>query len=310
MRILVVDDSRSIRQLVGECLKDLGHQVDFAEDGDQCMKIIKQSPVDLILMDVEMPGLNGMQTTRAIRELKDPDWFPIIFLTSHGDDESFVDGIMAGGDAYLQKPLNPLRLQYTIMTMERIYVMRQKLQQTQSELSFANQQLQHLAMFDELTGLANRRHFDQTLEMQFALSWRSKSPLSLILCDIDYFKFYNDTYGHQQGDNCLAAVAEVIGKESRRSCDLACRYGGEEFTVILPNTDRIGAIRVAERIRLAVFEQQIPHSGSKVAACVSLSLGTATFQGQFKLPTELTLSADLALYQAKQMGRNRVEAAV
>lgn len=310
MRILVVDDSKSIRQVVAECLKTMGHEVVYAESGDQSLAYLAGNDVDLVLMDVEMPGLNGVQTTKAIREFKKADWFPIIFLTSRTDDESFCKGIVAGGDAYLPKPVNPLRLQYTVIAMERIYVMRQRLQKTQRELEVANHALERLSLYDQLTGLANRRSFDNTLERQFALARRNKSPLSLIICDIDYFKIYNDSYGHQQGDNCLIRVAQLIKDQAERPTDLACRYGGEEFTVILPDTGLQGAQQVAEKIRQRVFDSQIPHVGSKVAASVSLSLGVATYSGQFKVPPEVTKAADHALYKAKESGRNRVEVAV
>lgn len=307
MRILVFDDSKTIRQVVAECLKTMGHDVVYSENGEECLAYVADNDVDLILMDVEMPGLNGVEATKAIRELKKEDWFPIIFLTSRSDDDSFTNGILAGGDAYLPKPLNPIRLQFTVIAMERIYVMRQKLQKAQQALEVVNHELERLSFFDQLTGLANRRNFDNTLEKQFGLARRNKSPLSLIICDIDYFKIYNDRYGHQQGDNCLAQVAKLIAESARRPTDLACRYGGEEFTVILPDTGLQGARLIAENIRQNVYDARIPHEGSKVAECVSLSMGVATYHGQFKVAPELTKSADGALYHAKELGRNRVE---
>ena len=196
MKILVVDDSKTIRMLVAECLKSLGHEVAYAENGADCLQFVADHAVDLILMDVEMPSINGIEATKAIREIKKDDWFPIIFLTTHSDDDSFADGILAGGDAYLLKPLNPLRLQLTVIAMERIYLMRQKLFNTQTALQNANLELERISLFDQLTGLANRRNFDNTLERQFAWAKRSKSPLSVIMGDVDYFKLFNDCYGH------------------------------------------------------------------------------------------------------------------
>ncbi len=307
MRILVVDDSKAIRQLVAECVKSMGHEVVFAENGNDCLDYIKYNDVDLILMDVEMPGMNGLDATKEIRALKQDDWFPIIFLTTRIDDDAFTDGILAGGDAYLPKPLNPLRLQLTVVAMERIYAIRQKLSKAQQQLLVANKELEKLSLFDQLTGLANRRNFDRTLLRQYNLAKRNKSPLSLIICDIDYFKIYNDSYGHQQGDDCLATVAQTIAAVLKRPTDLACRYGGEEFTVILPDTNLQGGRDVAEKIRLAVLEKNLPHSGSKVTSCVTLSLGVATYNGQFKTDDAITKAADDALYQAKEHGRNRVE---
>ncbi len=307
MKVLIVDDSKVIRMLVAECISSLGHDVIHAKNGDECLACIEKTSVDLVLMDVEMPGMNGFQTTKAIREFKADDWFPIIFLTTKQDDDSFTSGILSGGDAYLNKPINPLRLQLTITAMERIYNMRLKLQTAQKGLVAANKELEHLAMNDQLTGLANRRNFDDTLLSQFGLAKRNKSPLSVIICDIDFFKIYNDTYGHQQGDDCLAAVAKAIGEAPDRPTDKACRYGGEEFTLILPDTDLQGGLILAEKIRQAILNLNIPHEGSKVADCVSLSLGLATYTGQFHNQDEVLKAADEALYRAKEGGRNRVE---
>lgn len=307
MKVLVVDDSKVIRMVVAECIASLGHKAVHAENGEEALTCIKQNPVDLVLMDVEMPRMNGFDTTTAIRALNSDDWFPIIFLTTKQDDESFASGILAGGDAYLSKPINPLRLQLTITAMERIYAMRQKLHNAQADLVAANKELEQFAFYDKLTGLANRRNFDETLDREFKLAQRNKVPLSIIMCDIDYFKIYNDTYGHQKGDDCLAAIAKIIDKIPARPTDKVCRYGGEEFTLILPNTNLQGGLVVAENTRQAVLDESIQHQGSKVTSYVTLSLGLATYTGQVKTGTELLKAADDALYRAKGNGRNRVE---
>lgn len=307
MKILVVDDSKAIRMLVSECITSLAHEVVHAEDGMQALAYIKQQSVDLVLMDVEMPGMNGFEATSEIRKWDPDEWFPIIFLSTQQDDESFERGILAGGDAYLPKPINLLRLQITISAMERIYSMRLKLKRAENNLIEANKKLEKFAFYDKLTGLANRRNFDETLIEQFNFAKRNKIILSLIICDIDFFKIYNDTYGHQMGDDCLAAVAKVIGSIPARPTDKVCRYGGEEFTLILPSTDLQGGILVAEKIRQAIFDQNIQHEGSKIASCVTLSLGVATYTGQVKTGDKLLKAADDALYRAKQNGRNRVE---
>lgn len=307
MKILVVDDSKAIRQVVAECVKTLGHEVAYAENGEQCLQHVADNEVDLILMDVEMPHLNGVEATKAIRELKKADWFPIIFLTCHSDDDSFVNGILAGGDAYLAKPINPLRLQVTVVAMERIYIMRQRLFKTQKELQRVNEELEQLSFFDQLTGLANRRNFDMSLEKQFALSRRNRSPLSLIMCDIDYFKQYNDAYGHQLGDQCLQHVANLIKLPIGRPTDMPCRYGGEEFAVILPDTPQQGAYFIAEKMRTTVLQAELEHKASKLQPQVTLSLGMATHTGIFHNSAELIKAADDALYRAKTQGRNRTE---
>jgi len=181
------------------------------------------------------------------------------------------------------------------------------LQTAQKELVSVNKKLEYLALYDELTGLANRRNFDETLLRQFNLAKRNKSPLSLIICDIDFFKIYNDTYGHQQGDDCLEAVAKVIGCIAERPTDKACRYGGEEFVLILPDTNLQGGLIIAEKLRQALVAENIPHKGSSIAAYVTLSLGLATYTGQVATASELLKAADDALYRAKDNGRNRVE---
>ncbi len=307
MKVLITDDSKAIRMLIAECANSLGHEVIHAEDGGQAINYISENDVDLVLMDVEMPGINGFETTLAIWAMDDIDWFPIIFLSTKTDDESFANGILAGGDAYLAKPLNPVRLQLTMTAMERIYNMRRKLQVAQKDLQVANKKLERLALYDQLTDLANRRNYDETMERQFNLAKRNKIPLSLVIGDIDFFKIYNDRYGHQQGDNCLASVAKVIGSIPKYPTDRACRYGGEEFAVILPETDLQGGLLIAEKLRLAVFNKNIAHEGSSVATCVTMSLGVATYTGQYHTPEEILKAADDALYRAKEYGRNRVE---
>jgi diguanylate cyclase (GGDEF)-like protein len=307
MKVLVVDDSKAIRMLESDCITSLGHQVFEAENGLDAIACVKENDIDLVLMDVEMPGIDGFETTLKIRAMESIDWFPIIFVTAKIDDESFANGILSGGDAYLPKPVNLIRLQLTITAMERIYVMRQKLQRAQKYLLAANKELERLALYDPLTNLANWRNFDETLERQFKLAKRNKNPISLIICNIDFFKTYNDTYGHHQGDNCLVNVAKIIGEIPKRPTDKACRYGGEEFTIILPETNLKGGLAVAEKLRQAVFDKKIKHKGSSVVPCVTLSFGLATYTGQFQSADELLKAADEALYRAKENGRNRVE---
>jgi len=311
MKILVVDDSKFIRMVVTECIVSMGHEIINVENGDEAIDYISENDVDLVLMDVEMPGRNGFDITLAIRTMKVDDWFPIIFLTTKVDDDSFARGILAGGDAYLPKPINPLRLQLTVTAMERIYMMRQKLQSAQKDLLQANKELERLALYDQLTGLANRRNFDETLERQFKLSARNKSALSLIICDIDFFKIYNDTYGHLAGDECIQQISQAIKKAIYRPTDLACRYGGEEFALILPETPLEGARHIAELIRQQVIELGVVHESSPASGSVTLSLGVATayLEAGVESPEELINAADIALYLAKESGRNQVKTA-
>ncbi len=310
MKILIVDDSKAIRLLVAQCVSPFGHEVVHQETGEGAVEYVKDNSVDIALMDVEMPGINGFEATQKIREIKgDEGWFPIIFLTTKDDDDSYTQGFLAGGDAYLPKPINPLRLQLQISAMERIYHTRKKLKEAQLELIEANKALLHLSMFDKLTGLANRRNFDVTLEKEYKLAKREKKPLTVIICDIDFFKIYNDTYGHQVGDDCLESVGACLIQMAGRPADLACRYGGEEFTFILPNTNLQGGSDFAEKVRQGIESLAIEHGGSKVAPHITLSLGVATYNGQYKSGDEITKAADDALYRAKESGRNKYETA-
>lgn len=316
MKILVVDDSKSIRMLIAECVTAMGHEVIDAESGMEALSHIQKQPVDLALMDIEMSGIDGFETTEQIREIKKDDWFPIIFLSSKTDDDAYTRGILAGGDAYLNKPIQPLRLQLQITAMERIYAIRMKLYrahkqllQSQEALLRANEELKKLSLYDQLTGLANRRHFDEAMVREFNLARRNKKPLSLIICDLDFFKRYNDNYGHQGGDSSLSSVAQLLASTVKRPTDLACRYGGEEFTIILPGTDLAGVRVIAEKLREAVWQRNIPHEASTIADRVTLSFGTATYTGQYQSADELIKVADDALYSAKDQGRNRVASA-
>ncbi len=309
MKVLIVDDNKAIRKFISECITALGHEPYYAENGVQAVDFVKFNAVDLIMMDVEMPDMNGFEATKRIRKLLNEDWVPIIFITEKIDEDSYTEGILAGADAYVPKPIKPLQLQLQLMAMQRIYDTRQKLKNTQRQLQEVNEKLLKISMIDQLTGISNRRSFDQHLEKQFGLAKREKNPLSVVICDVDFFKIYNDNYGHTEGDNCLKRVAQAIASIPSRPTDMACRYGGEEFTLILPNTDLQGGLFIAEKVRQAVLTADIPHEGSKIASQVTLSLGLATFTGQFKTGEDITKAADTALYRAKDEGRNRVEAA-
>ncbi|NEO87307.1 MAG: diguanylate cyclase, partial [Spirulina sp. SIO3F2] len=184
--------------------------------------------------------------------------------------------------------------------------LRHTTRELQHKVSEQTAELRRLASLDGLTQISNRRSFDQHLQQEWQRGCRSHLPLSLVLCDVDCFKQYNDTYGHQAGDVCLQAVARVIGQHSRRVGDLAARYGGEEFALLLPNTDNVGALQVAEQIRVAVQNLEICHRTSAAGECVSLSLGVATLIPEpMEAASGLIAAADAALYQAKEQGRNR-----
>lgn len=306
MKILLVDDTQTMRMLMTAILKEFGHNVVCCENGKQAVSRYLQERPDLILMDVVMPVMDGYQAATKIRAI-DNDWVPIIFLSTRAEPGDVAAGIEAGGDDYLSKPVDETILKAKLVAMQRIAAMRHKLIAVSMDLEKANSVLQRQAEVDGLTGLANRRLLDRHLEMEIARCSRTHSPLSLIMADLDYFKAYNDHYGHLAGDNCLQMVADTLRGAISRSNDLACRYGGEEFCIVLPDTDKAGVVHVAEQLRVAIQKLGIPHV--KTAGTVSLSLGTATTLPDRKCTAEQLLDdADQALYEAKQAGRNRVVA--
>ncbi len=298
MNVLVVEDSRAIRDLVIAYIEEVGHKAVGAEDGHDALEIFSHEKFDLVMMDVEMPGIDGLETTRRIRARLGDQWIPIVFLSSNFSGSHFVEGINAGGDAYLGKPVNGPVLQSMVRAMGRIANM-------QEQLSRANRELERLSQVDALTNLMNRRGFYLNLGREFGRSAREHSPLSLIMLDVDSFKPYNDNYGHLRGDSCLKMIAKAIQSAILRPADIVARYGGEEFVILLPNTETSGAIQVAERVRKAVESENLEHQFSPVASYVTVSLGVATKTTSETSPEDLIGLADKRLYIAKDSGRNR-----
>lgn len=300
LRILLVEDSATLRYAMSGYIRDAGHEPFVAPSGEAALQMIEHTPFDLIIMDVEMPGLNGFETTRLMREWLGEHWVPIIFVTGKADDQSVEEGIEAGGDDYLTKPISSIILKAKIRAMQRIVDMR-------NQLRDVNDQLEILSQRDSLTHLYNRRTFTELAEKQWSLAKRQQKSLSVVMLDIDHFKQFNDTYGHPAGDECLKQIAAAISTALRRPTDLLARYGGEEFIALLPNTDLEGATLVGEAICRTIFELQIPHRSSNTAAVVTASIGIATCTQ----PNRSTLSgliqqADNLLYRSKTLGRNRV----
>ena len=297
MKVLIVDDQRSMRMISQSVVQDMGHETLEAPSGQEAIDACNREKVDLILMDVEMPGLSGFETAKVIRE-QNSIWFPIIFVSAKTDPKFFVEGIKSGGDIYLFKPIIPEVLQSMIKAMERIA-------SYQEELHGAKIQMELLAHRDQLTGLVNRRGLDNAIELEFNKAKKDKSPLSIIMVDVDQFKPFNDNRGHQEGDDCLAIVGSTLQKAMCRPSDIVARYGGEEFVIILPNTDTDGALLVGERVTLAFTELAYPHNHSTVAPHVTVSGGIAELKHQ-QSAAELIKEADSTLYLAKDTGRNKI----
>ena len=235
-KVLVADDARVMRFATLRILKKLGLAAVEAEDGLQALELFEREKPDLVLIDVQMPGLDGLEVVRRIRSLSGEHWVPVIFLTSMQDESDFTRGIEAGGDDYLTKPVSPVVLEAKIRAMRRLDDMRRELIAVTLELREANERLARLSQQDGLTGLANRRRFDLDLMRELGRARRERRPISLLIADVDFFKAFNDTYGHPAGDDCLRRVAGALRATCRRPLDLAARYGGEEFALILPDT--------------------------------------------------------------------------
>lgn len=307
MKILIVEDSRANLQVLTQYAQRFGADVVPAETGAAAVGAFAAEHPDLVLLDVVLPDFDGFEVARRIRaQENEGGWTPIIFLSSLGKDEDIERGIMAGGDDYLQKPVSEIVLAAKIRAMERLIQMRGTLVSMASELDAANRELQRLSGSDALTGIANRRYFDELIAREWRRARRNASSVSLMMCDVDHFKLYNDTYGHQAGDECLRRVAGAIATSLERGSDLAARYGGEEFVVVLCETTIGGALIVAEKIRHAVHALNIPHAGSAFGR-VTLSIGlAATVPDLDDRSEQLIAAADRALYEAKHNGRDRV----
>lgn len=311
MKALVIDDALTSAMLICHLLRKMGIDALSASEGPSGIELFKEQRPDLVLLDVNMPGMDGYETAKRMRQLeRDGEWTPIIFLTSHTSDEDLEHGIAVGGDDYLVKPVSEIVLSAKVRAMQRIAQMRYSLVVLTRRLDEANRELVRLSSVDGLTGISNRRQFDEIYTREWARATRSCAALAVLMCDVDYFKQYNDLYGHQAGDECLREVASVLQSCVRRPADLVARYGGEEFSVVLPDTDIDGAFRVAETMREGVVGLDIPHGGGKDGK-VSISIGVACVVPQKGTNTKesLLLAADTALYAAKQKGRNCVDVA-
>lgn len=299
MNILVVDDNKFIREVVSAMIIDSGHIAVVANGHVQAMAALKKGNIDLVLMDIEMPEVDGFALTKMMRK-EYPKWFPIIFLSSNDSEEYLTQGIDAGADDYLTKPIKQVILSAKLRAMERITKMKGALER-------ANKQLEILSSIDPLTQILNRRGLEEVLASAWQINERQQGELSILMIDIDFFKPYNDNYGHPQGDKCLVQVANTLNETLNRATDSLARYGGEEFIVVLPFTPVEGARFKAKELSLALLSQKIKHEYSSIFPYVTVSIGIATTSAADHVAnaSELIKQADIALYQAKDQGRNR-----
>ncbi|AUH50502.1 diguanylate cyclase response regulator [Chromobacterium sp. ATCC 53434] len=288
-KILVVDDQTANILLVRDLFKD-DYEIFMALSGEQAIEQCQAVMPDLILLDLVMPGIDGFEVCRLLKADVRTRAVPIIFVSAQREEADEARGFELGGVDYIVKPVNHTILRARV--------------RTHLALKFQTDLLSAIALVDGLTGVANRRRFDEVLQADWLQCARLQQPISLLMIDVDHFKRFNDRYGHQAGDDCLRRVAQAIKQSARRPHDLTARYGGEEFACILPDTD--GAAGVAHAVLTAIRELAIPHAASDVAEVVTASLGVATVVASHEsTPQALIEEADRQLYQAKRQGRAR-----
>jgi len=320
--ILLVDNSLYGLNHLTATLNKKGYQTKKALDGNKAINIAQETQPDLILLDLDTPPVNGYQVCSSLKDSDRTSKIPIIFVSDSRDQTDRVKAIEIGGVDYITKPfyleevIARIERQLKIQRLQQLLQQQNILLQKEIErrikveiaLRQANQELHCLATIDNLTGVANRRQFDYYLDREWRRLARQQEPLSLILLDIDYFKRYNDSKGHQAGDNCLKQVASAIANVVRRSTDLVARYGGEEFAVILPHTNLEGAVHLANQIQMSIQSLNLEHTSSDVSDIVTISQGiTTTIPFAETNPESLIYDADIALYNAKSRGRNQFQ---
>jgi diguanylate cyclase (GGDEF)-like protein len=327
--ILIVDDEPRNFDVIESLLNEYDYELNYASSGQEALESLEILEIDLILLDVMMPDMDGIEVCERIKAIPKYRPIPIIMVTALTTKEDLAQCLNAGADDFISKPLNALELRARVQSMLRIKQQYDALQisldrqlvletEKRALLEYRNTELERQteeaylrANTDGLTQVSNRRCFDDRLQKEWRRIMREQTWLSVILIDIDYFKFYNDFYGHLSGDNCLIQVAQTAAKQIKRPDDLFARYGGEEFIVLLPNTKIDGAIAVAESIQEAIRNLNIPHEDSKISEIVTISMGIASLiPTSDKSPEHLIALSDKALYEAKHQGRDRYVVAI
>lgn len=320
-KILIVDDKPANLLVLNSTLENMKVDIIQATSGNEALGLMLEYDFALVLLDVQMPEMNGFEVAELMRISERTRDIPIIFATAISKEQQYIfKGYEMGAVDYLFKPIEPEILRSKVKIFMELYhqkhllkkqavILEKKIQeliQVKRQLEQANKELENISSIDYLTGIANRRRFINLLEHEWENCLKEDQLISIIMVDVDYFKAYNDHYGHLEGDECLRKIAQTLEVTVRRPRDFVARYGGEEFVVVLTNLNREEALEVAETIRRNVEQIKIPHNKSQILDHVTISLGIATmFPIKESSPYELLNMADNALYQAKKMGRNR-----
>jgi two-component system, cell cycle response regulator len=306
MRVLVAEDSALARAMLRHALTTLGHECLVANDGDEAWQRFQDDGADVIISDRMMPGLDGLELCRRVREHPGVPYTYFVFLTALTHKSEILEGMREGADDYLTKPLDIDELRARLIAAERVTSLHRRLGEQASALERSNQALFDMARTDPLTGLGNRLLMTETLKAVQARATRYGNPYAIALCDLDRFKAYNDVLGHLEGDHALRTVASIL-KETVRDTDSVFRYGGEEILVVLPEQTLDSAALAGERLRRAVAAAGLAHPHNPPHGLVTLSIGIAAFGSASSRDYEAIIAeADAALYEAKHAGRNRV----
>lgn len=316
MAVIIVDDSKVFRNSLEHYLKGAGYKdvvvlnsavelFSFLEENERSAE---KKSIDVILMDIIMPDMDGIKATKLLKKHEAYEGAQIIVITASEVEESIIPAFEAGATDYINKPVSQLQLLARVRSALKLKREMDHRKAVNKELIKINEELHRLAATDVLTGIANRRHFDNTIEREWKRAVRNSESLAILILDVDFFKLYNDYYGHIAGDSCLKKVAGAIKASLKRPVDFCARYGGEEFIVLLPQTDLKGAEVVAVAMREELAKLNIEHEKSKIDHLVTVSIGISAFFPDLEIaPYELVKCADDALYDAKKI-RNTVVA--
>lgn len=306
-KLLIIDDTPANVQILHEVLHG-AYDIFFATCGLDAIRIAQQELPDLILLDIMMPEMDGYEVCSALKADPQTREIPVVFITALGSEEDEAKGLECGAIDYITKPISPPVVKARVKNHLELKRSRDALETLMVELDKKNAELNIYAREDALTGLANRRYFNEVLDAEIKRARRFHHLLTLILCDVDFFKSYNDHYGHLAGDKCLQAIGQVLSDTFKRVSDLPARYGGEEFAVIIADVPPGKAGQLAEKLREGMIAQALPHAYSAAAELVTLSFGVVEAHPTSERDAVWYINeADKALYRAKANGRNRVE---
>ena len=270
-RILVVDDHEDNIEVLRLRLESWGYHTDAVQDGAAALRAVEQSPPDLILLDVMMPEISGIEVAQRVKANRSLPFIPIIMQTALDSTEAKVEGLEAGADDYITKPIDFAELKARLRSMLRIKRLQEALEERERELLEVNERLRHMSQTDGLTGLDNRRHLNDRLEEMFQHAQRLAEPFSCVMCDLDHFKSVNDTYGHQAGDEVLKQLSAIL-KDEAREIDRVGRYGGEEFMLLLPGTVLDAAVTFSERVRKRIEGHTFSFPGGSLSRTASFGV--------------------------------------